>query len=82
MGIESENARDDALKDISLLVQRTGSRVLEQVTWLLWELVGRNNFSTFVLLAMVPGSYSTFKITLEFFILDLKRLMWDLVCIN
>ena len=62
MRIESENARDGALKDFPLLVQRTGSSVLEQVTWFLWELVGRNNFSTFVFPEVVPSSYSIFLI--------------------
>ena len=56
MRIEFENARDSALKDFSLVVQQIGSGVLEQVTWMLWELVGRNNFSTFVFLALVLGS--------------------------
>ena len=40
MGIEFDNARDGAFKDFSLVVQRIGSEVLEQVTWLLWELLG------------------------------------------
>ena len=56
MRIKSVNARDDALKYFSLVVQQIVSRVLEQVTWLLWELVRRNNFSTFVFPALVPGS--------------------------
>ena len=50
MGIKYVNARDGALKDFSLVVHRTGTGVLEQVFWLLWELVGRNCFSTFVFL--------------------------------
>ena len=60
MGVEYENGRDGALKDFSPVVQRTGSGVLEQVDWLVWELVGRNKFSTFVFPAVVSGSYSMF----------------------
>ena len=56
MGIKYESARDGTLKDFSLMVQETGLGVLDQVTLLLWELVVRNNFSTFVFLALVPGS--------------------------
>ena len=51
------NARDGALKDFALLVQQIDLGVLEQVAWLLWELVGRNNFSTFVFLTLVSGLY-------------------------
>ena len=60
MGIESKNAREGALKDFSLVVHRTSPGVLEQVTWMLWELVGRNTFSTFVFTAAVLGSYFMF----------------------
>ena len=56
MGIAYKNARDGALKYFYLMVQRIGSGVLEQVTWLLWELVGRNSFSTFVFPTLVPSS--------------------------
>ena len=42
------------------MVQRTSLGVLEQVNWLLRELVGRNIFSTFVFPALVLGSYSIF----------------------
>ena len=35
MMIESENARDGALKDFSLVVQQTCLGVMEQVTWIL-----------------------------------------------
>ena len=54
------DARDGALKDFAVVVQRIGLGVLEQLTWLLWELVGRNNFSTYVFLAVVLGSYPMF----------------------
>ena len=60
MGIESENARDGALKDFSLVVQRIGLGVLEHATWILWDLVGRNNFSTSVFAVVVRGSYPIF----------------------
>ena len=40
------------------MVHGTGLKILEQVIWLLWELVGRNNFSTCVFPALVPSSYS------------------------
>ena len=52
------NARYGAFKDFSLVVKQIGSGLLEQVAWLLWELVGRNNFSTFVFPTLVLGSYS------------------------
>ena len=61
MGINIyKNARDDALKYFSLVVQQTCSGVLDQLIWLLSELVGRNNFSTFVFLFLVSGSYFLF----------------------
>ena len=60
MGIEYENARDGALKDFSRVVMRTDSRVLEQVTWKLWQLVGRKGFSTSIFPAVVPSYYSMF----------------------
>ena len=54
------HARDSALIYFSLVGQRTCSGVLEQVIWLLWELVGRNDFSTFVFPALVSASYFVF----------------------
>ena len=55
MRIESMNARYGTLKDFFVVVQRTGSGVLEKVIWLLYELVGRNRFSLFFP-ALVPVS--------------------------
>ena len=64
MGIKYENERDGALKDFSLVDQRTCSSILEKVTWMLWELAGRKEFSTFVFLEVVHGSYSISKVTI------------------
>ena len=57
MRIEYDNARDGALVDFSLVVQRTGLGVLEQVIWMLQDLVGRNGYSISVFPAVVPVFY-------------------------
>ena len=76
MGIKNEKERDGAWKDFSLLVQQTRSRVLEQVIWLLSELVGRNNFSTFVFPMLVLGLYS---VSYEWFRCS-RMYMWNVNC--
>ena len=60
MRIESKNAKYDTLKDFSHVVQLTTSGVLEKVTWLLLDLLGRNKFSTSVFPTVVLGSHFMF----------------------